>query len=132
MATRGKKKSSGMTLIEVMLAIMILGVGLTVLLTAASRCLAVLKLSKNYQTAQWVLGMGQLEYPLVATNELDELEVDSVDYDGFKFSREVEEEEEGEEEDGLHVVRTRVTWSDRRGKFSEEIVQYVLKMDEDK
>ena len=38
----------GLTLIEVMLALAILGVGLSVLISTASKCLAVIRQSKNY------------------------------------------------------------------------------------
>ena len=126
---RTLSRLSGLTLVEVMLAVCLLSIGLTVLMTAVSRCLAVIKISKKYQTSQWVLGMGELDYPLIETNDLKALEVDGERYlDEYIFSREVEEEDE--DEDGLYVVRTKISLADRREEPLEEVVQYVFKMDE--
>jgi hypothetical protein len=113
-----------MTLVEVLLAISILGAGLVVMLTAGSRCLAVMRIARNYQSAQWTLGMGEIDYPLEIEEDIEELVVDPEEYpNGFTFSREVDEDED---EDGLYVVRTRVTWSDRGRHGVEEVVRYVL------
>ncbi len=128
---KAKASTSGMTLVEVIIAITILGVGLTAFLTATSKCLTVIKISKNYQTAQWVLGQGELDYPLIVTNELEDMEVGEESYlDGFIFSRTVDEEDEIE--DGLYVVRTRVSWMDRNSTAYEETLQYVyIPLEED-
>jgi len=121
---------AGMTLVEVMLASAILGVTLVVLLSGASRCLLVMKTSKQYQEAQWALGVGMLERPLFVTNEVDDLEVPDVDYDGFTFSREVGDDDD---EDGLYVVKTKVSWGGRGdNRMSEEIVEYVFSPEEEK
>ncbi len=130
MKTTPQHRKHGLTLVEVILAAAILGIGLTVLLTAASRCLAVMKQAKNYQAALWTLNMGEVEYPMIATNELEDLVVDGHEFDnGFIYSREVDEEDE--DEDGLHEVRTRVTWKGRGSEMVEEVVQYVYREPED-
>lgn len=113
----------GMTLIEVIIAVLILSTGMTVLLTGASRCVAVMKKAANYQKAQWVLGMGNLEHPLTATNEPMDLAVGPIDYEGFKYVREVEEDDD---KDGLFVLRERAIWSYRGSEAYEEAVRYVL------
>ena len=121
----------GFTLIEVLIASVILATGLTVILTAASRCLAVMRIARNYQTAQWTLSLGQLEYYVTPTNEIDDWEVSPVEYpNGLTFSREVEEEDE-EDEDELYVVRTRVSWSDKGRESFEEVVQYIHAPEDD-
>jgi hypothetical protein len=118
-------RRAGLTLIEVLLAVLILGTGVAMMLTGAARCLAVMRNSRMYQRAQWALKMGELEHPLVVTNEVEELEVTGEVYDDdFTFEREVEEEAE-EDKDGLFVVRTRVRWSDRGSELKEEVAQYV-------
>ncbi|MFC1452864.1 prepilin-type N-terminal cleavage/methylation domain-containing protein [Verrucomicrobiota bacterium] len=122
-------RTQGLTLIEVLLAVVILSMGLTMLLTAASRCLAVMKIARNYQTAQWVMGMGELDYPLVVDlieDDIEDLEVEGETYaEDFTFSREVEEKDDEDFDDGLYVVRTRVAWSRRGRNASEEKVRYV-------
>jgi prepilin-type N-terminal cleavage/methylation domain-containing protein len=122
----GRSARDGFTLVEVMLAAVILGVGLAVLMTAASRCLLVMKAARNYQEAQWVLGLGEADHPMAETNDLEDLNVAPTDYpNGCAFSREVEKDDE--DEDGLHVVRTRVTWTQRGHEMKEEIVSYVFR-----
>lgn len=126
---RERMKRKAFTLVEVILAVAILSVGFTVLLTGVSRCLAVMKIARNYQTAQWTLGMGQLDYPFIVTDDVEDLEVEPFTYpNGFTYSREVEDDED---EDGLFVIRTRVSWSDRGRETYEEIVRYVWQMEED-
>ena len=99
----------GFTLVEVLLATAIAAASLAALLTAASRCVAVTKRAQDYQKAQWVLGQGELDYPLFYTNDLKSLEVEDAEYPGeYFFSRIVEDDED---EDRLFVVRTRVAWS---------------------
>jgi len=118
-----------MTLIEVLLAVAILGASLVGLLAAASRCLAVLKVAREYETAQWTLGLGEADYPLVTTGRLEELEVPGETYpNGYTFVREIEEDTD---EDGLHVVRTRVVWGIREAQRVEEVVGYLLHPEEE-
>jgi Tfp pilus assembly protein PilV len=120
-----KPSQSGLTLIEVMLSVIILAGSLTILLTGAARCLAAIKLAKNYQVAQWVLGLGEAENPMLATKECEDWEVTPTELaEGFTFSRQVECDDE--DEDGLVVIRSRVTWSSRGHEAFEEVVRYVL------
>lgn len=125
-ALRLSAGNDAFTLIEVILAVLILSVGVTVLLTAASRCLAVFKMAKLRQNAIWVLDLAELEHPLIATNDVKRLEVDETEYgDGFVFSRVIEDDED---EDGLYLVRQTVKWRERGGYSSEDVVRYVLQL----
>jgi len=126
------RERAGMTLVEVLLAAAIMGVGLTTLLTAASRCIAVMRAAKQYQNAQWALNLGELEHPLILPK--DEGDKDAMpDWDvspepygeGMIYEREVEEPEE-DAEDGLFTVRSRVTWSEGGRSGSEEVVRLVF------
>jgi Tfp pilus assembly protein PilV len=118
-----------MTLVEVLLATVILGAGLVVLMTCASRCLAIMRASKEYQNAQWVLAVGQLEYPMSPTNNVKLFEVEPITYqDRYTFSRAVGDDED---DDSLYVVQTRVEWSVRGQKTREEIVQYILQTEDE-
>jgi len=122
-------KKTGMTLIEVLVASVILGAGLMVLLTGASRCLAVVHKAKNYQVAQWTLNMGELDYPVIDTNDVMDLAVPPYEYDnGFTFERVVEDDDD---DDGLYVIRTIVTWPERGRVAKEEVVRYVLQVEDD-
>ncbi len=119
---------SGMTLVEVALAVTILAVGLTVLLTSASRCLGVMKASRRYQDAMWAMEKGMAENPLFVTNDVKSLEVDGREYGEYMFWRRVEDDED---EDGLYVTRTGVTWFDGDREMVEEVTQYVLELKDD-
>lgn len=119
-----KHDCKGMTLIEVLLASVILGLSMSVLLVRVAQSMRVYGLARRLQQVQWVLGRGEMEYPLYDASEpIEDLTVsaDSSLEEGFTFSREVEEDED---EDGLYVVRTRVDWGD--GDLQkEEIVQFI-------
>lgn len=123
----GARGAAGLTLIEVLLSVAILVVGFSVLLTAASRCLAVMKSAKNYQAAHAVLDRGDLEHPLFLTNRVEDLAVNAKEYDGLTYSRVVEDDEDKDE---LYLVRTRVSWGD--GGQYEEVLSYVYFPDKEK
>jgi len=128
---RTRKAADGFTLVEVLLAVVILSVGLTALLTGAARCIAVMKTAKSYQDAIWTLNKGEAEHPLtVVTNDIKSLEVSNEEYpNGFSYSREVEDDED---EDGLYVVRARATWSEKGRESKEEVVSYVMYLENKK
>ena len=54
----------GFTLIEVMVATIILSLGLAVLLTSFANCQRVMKASQDYEMAQYVLTLGETVYPI--------------------------------------------------------------------
>ena len=116
----------GFTLIEVLLAMVLLSIGAIVLLTAASRCLAVIRTSKNFHSARHIFDLGELEYPIIVSakeQKMYNVEVPPVEYPGgFTFSR---EESEDEDQKGLHVIATRVSWSYRNRESREETVRYL-------
>ena len=123
------KTKRGLTLIEVILAVAILGVCMTVLLASVSRCLAAIGSVRDYQTAQAALGLGEVEHPLLIEEDIDELVVDDVEYfEKYVFSREVDEKDP-DEEDGLYVLRTKIAWTKRGRKPFHEVVRYVYHKD---
>jgi hypothetical protein len=111
--------------VEVVLAMALLGIAAVVIMTAASRCLAVVRTAKNYYTARHVLDLGELDHPLLrhteeGKEEFVNLEVDNEEYEnGFTFSRTAEESEAFE---GLYIVKTRVAWSQRGRQSAEEVI----------
>ena len=142
---------SGFTLIEILLATMILALGLMTLMVSLSNCATMMTLSKEYQDAQYVFSLGELKYPVVESTDVEEeLPVDPVRgsellesadrktsemLEEYTFERTVDEKEleTNEVDDGLFVVRTRVSWGDGPEQF-EELVRYVrqLKGESDK
>jgi len=113
----------GMTLIEVMLAVAILGAGFAVLLTGASRCLAFVRRAQVYQEVQWTLSMGEADHPLFETNDVEELVVAPYTYDnGLTFSREVGDDPD---KDGLYAVTAVVSWNTRGRELSDEVVSLI-------
>ena len=118
-----------MTLIEVLLAAALLGLGLTTLLSGISSCLAVMRASREFQEAQWALSLGELTYPMTEIKDIEDLEVDADSslVEGFTFSRTVDEKEIADslKDDGLYIVRTRISWGGGGEGQAEELVSYV-------
>ena len=54
---------AGLTLIEVLLATVILAVGLSSMIVATSRCLSVARKAREYETARRLVGQVDLEIP---------------------------------------------------------------------
>jgi len=66
-----RSAKSGFTLLEVMIATIILSIGLVVLLTSFASCQRVMKASQDNETAQYVLTLGETVYPIPATDMVD-------------------------------------------------------------
>jgi hypothetical protein len=119
-----------MTLIEVLLAVVILGTALGALVEGASRALAVVRQARNYEQARRMLGRVDAENPLrlldeiVAGQESGSFEGGPA---GWSWMRTIEDfGQEDEEQEGLFRLTTRVFWSqagDRRSM--EETVQFL-------
>jgi prepilin-type N-terminal cleavage/methylation domain-containing protein len=58
------RDSRGFTLLEVLVAMIILSLGIVVLLTSFANCQRVMKESQDYETAQYVLTLGETVYPI--------------------------------------------------------------------
>lgn len=116
-----------MTLIEVMLAVVILGVSLGVLVEAASRSLAVVRQARNYELARRMLGRVEAEHPLWLEDEITAGQ-DGGGFDGgpegWSWERTIEDLGAVEEQqEGLFRLTTRVSWAQGRRVGSEEVVQ---------
>lgn len=120
-------KRSGLTLVEVMLALAILGIGLGALIATASKCLSVVHQSKNYETARHLIGLVEVENPLQLEEKIQTgAETGSFQggYNGYSWSRTIEQATD-DEEDGLFRVTTRVSWSERGQSAFEEVSTYL-------
>jgi prepilin-type N-terminal cleavage/methylation domain-containing protein len=127
-----KTETAGFTLLEVMLAVIILGGTLSVLYRSIIVNVRMIDVSRERQEVAYVFSLGELEHPLRDIEDIEEdavVDPDSSLKEGYVFERTVdekEEPEEGVEDDGLYVVRTTVTWGD--GRNTEEIVRYMRKV----
>jgi len=118
-----------MTLIEVLLAVVILGTALVALVEAASRALAVVRQARNYETARRMLGRVEAENPLWLEDEIVAGQ-DSGGFDGgpsgWSWNRVIEDYGmEDEQKEGLFLLTTRVFWTRGNKKGMEETVQYL-------
>ncbi len=118
------KSRRGLTLIEVLLAVAILGVGAGVLMLATARCLAVISQSRHYSAAQRLILQVGAENPLTRADLEAKSESGKFSDDpDYTWEREIIEPE-NENQKGLYTVRTRVSWSDRGRESFEEVVTW--------
>ena len=147
-------RRDGFTLIEILFATMILATGLFSLMVGLGNCAQMMALSKEYQDAQFVFSLGERCYPIPPNDEVTDPEEDerlNIDpvraeemiddlqmevsremretYKDFTFERAVEEKEleTNEEDDGLYVLRTRITWGSGKEGYYEELVRLIRK-----
>lgn len=146
----------GFTLLEVMAATIILSLGLVALITAFMQCQRIMRATQGFETAQYVLMLGETLYPLPAPdmvsddpldNELlnieetealkllEDLELDDLpkerkdELEYYTFERTVDEidEEELARSGYLYTVRTVIRWGQaRRGKDRSETTVITL------
>lgn len=119
-----------MTLVEILMALAILAISAGVLMTATSRCLAVISTAKNYYEARRILETGELEYPLLVVKKKNEkelkalnLNVGPIEYPRhFVYQRTSERDADKTD---LMVVKSRVTWSAKGKTAFEEVTSYL-------
>lgn len=133
----------GFTLMEVMVATIILGLGAAVILASMSQSHKMMVYSTYFQTTQEVMDLGDMAYPLADVKEESELEVDETKatelwemiseerlsdaqeekYHGYTWEREclnMHDDEEIERLGGLYVVKVTVRWGDRFRSHGEQ------------
>jgi len=121
--TSTAQDKSAFTLVEAVIAVAIMSICAFALMAAASKCLALALASRNLHTAATVIDQGELDYPMLPTNEVSDNVVEPVTYgNNFTFTRTVEPL--GEEKD-MFVVETTVSWS-MKGKQASASVQTLL------
>ena len=147
----------GFTLLEVLLAAIILGSGLAAILVSMSQSQRMMLASARLEAAQEVMDMGEMAYPLSDVkdpdSDLDVAETKAEDlwelisdvrmtsaqrdkFHGYTWEREALNRKDSEEDikrlGNLYTVRITVRWGDRfRGKGeSESYVTFWRKSDE--
>jgi hypothetical protein len=116
---------AGVTLVEVLLAVFILGTCLLGIMQGITACVGVFDASRFVKQASNVLARGDAEHPLyVKTDPVEDLAVapDGSLLDGWTYERECLEDED---EDGLFLVRTRVARG-RGGEGNEKICERLV------
>jgi hypothetical protein len=119
-----------MTLVEILMALAILAISAGGLMTATSRCLAVVSTAKNYYEARRILETGELDYPLLVVKKKNEkelkalnLNVGPIEYPrNFTYQRTSERDPDKED---LMVIKTRVSWSAKGKAAFEEVTSYL-------
>lgn len=137
---------SGFTLLEVLLASIILGLGLTAILVSMANSQKMMLSSTELQTAQEVMDFGDMAYPLSDVQDPErDLDVDETKatelwemiseerltsaqedkYHGYTWERECLNLHDNDEDikriGNLYKVRVTVKWgNDRRGNHEEE------------
>ncbi len=135
-------KRAGFTLIEILIATMILASGIMVLLTGVGNCAHMMTLSKQFQETQYIFSLVDLKYPIEATADVEnDLPVDSISavelienpsqqmqevLERYTFVRTVDERnlEMNQVDDGLFIVRSIVSWGPGEDD-REELLRYV-------
>ncbi len=136
--------SRGFTLLEVMLATVILGLGLGTILFSVSNSQRMMMGSVYLETVQEVVDLGEMAYPLEDVKDVDDLDVGETKatelwemlskerltsaqedkFYGFTWEREClnkDDDEEVKRLGGLYRVKVTVRWGDRyRGHGESE------------
>ncbi|HIE10412.1 MAG TPA: prepilin-type N-terminal cleavage/methylation domain-containing protein [Kiritimatiellae bacterium] len=137
-ASRGL--ASGFTLVEVLLALVILGTGITVLVATTARSLAVARRAKEYQDMRYLLARLELTHPLQLEEEIQpgtEEGIFEPPYDEYRWQRTIEQVEAFELLPGVEaddrkllyqvnvlIFRQRPRWAAGR-RVVEEVTTYL-------
>ena len=119
----------GLTLIEVLIALVILSVGVSSMMVAMSRCLSVVRTARNREVARGLFQRVDIENPIESV-DMEELSESGEfeDKEGFEWFRDIIIVDE-EERPGLFLVTVRIQWSERGRNAFEEITVYKYEPD---
>jgi len=122
---RCSSSKTAFTLLEVLLAVVLLGASLTVFLNAASTSLAFIHEAKNYERARNYFHLLELREPLDLENLEEGRDSGNLDVDGpgrVTWTRIITQV--GKEGDEFFLIRTEVGWGEG---FAESIETYLHK-----
>jgi prepilin-type N-terminal cleavage/methylation domain-containing protein len=119
---------AGLSLIEVLLALAILGMGLAAIVAAGMRCVAVARNVRVHETVRDLITRVEVEKPIQLAEKAADINDSGnfeAPYSSYRWERTAEPI--GLEEDYLFQVTTRILWSEGGRAASEEVVTYVLR-----
>jgi len=124
LSTARSKRKKGFTLVEVLLALVILSVGVSAMMIAMGQALSVVRTARNREIAQSLIRRIDLDFPIEKI-DLEELTETGTfdDMEGYYWTREILMVDE-EERPGLFLIRSRIDWSERGREAFEEILVY--------
>ena len=115
---------TGLTLIEVLIAMVILSIGASSMLLAMSRCLSVVRTARNRETARALMARVDIENPIESVDMDESSESGKFDdVEGFAWYRDIQIVDQ-EERPGLFLVTTRIAWAERGREALEEVVAF--------
>lgn len=117
MENQSKSSYSGFTLLEVLIAVVILGSSLAVLLSSVNRNLVLASDSKNLSIARMLAQNRMSEIQLEGYPELTEEEGEFEEYPGFKWYLSVVPLNISALETDIRVVRMLITWENDSNNF---------------
>ena len=122
LSTARSKRKKGFTLVEVLLALVILSVGVSAMMIAMGQALSVVRTARNREIAQSLIRRIDLDFPIEKI-DLEELTETGTfdDMEGYYWTREILMVDE-EERPGLFLIRSRIDWSERGREAFEEIL----------
>ena len=119
-----KRTCCGLTLVEVLLALVILSIGVSSMMIAMSQALSVVRTARNREIAQNLLRRIDLDFPIEKIDYEEQIESGEFDDSkGYYWTREILLIDE-EERPGLFLTRTRIEWSERGRDAFEEVQLY--------
>lgn len=117
MENRNKNSYSGFTLLEVLIAVVILGSSLAVLLSSVNRNLVLASDSKNLSIARMLAQNRMSEIQLEGYPVITEEEGEFEEYPGFKWYLSVTPLQISALETDIRVVRMLITWENDNKNF---------------